>query len=93
METAWQYSVPLAILLIATALLALARPRFAWLAIGVVVFWLIEPHQLTGRGAWFALAGSILAWGGGLMSSRPKITDQCSPATRSSTSPASPASS
>jgi hypothetical protein len=86
-------TVVLAILLIAGALLALARPHYAWLAIGVVVFWLIEPHQLIGRGAWLALAGSILAWGGGLMSARPKITDQCSQATRSSTSPASPASS
>ncbi len=86
-------TVALAIVLTACALLALARPQYAWLAIGVVVFWLIEPHELTGRGAWLALAGSILAWGGGLMSSRPKITDQCSPATRSSTSPASPASS
>jgi hypothetical protein len=85
--------VALAIALIASALLALARPSLAWLAIGVVVFWLIEPHDLTGRGAWIALAGSILAWGAGLMSARPKITDQCSPATRSSTSPASPASS
>ena len=86
-------TVALAIVLIACALLALVRPQYAWLAIGVVVFWLIEPHELTGRGAWLALAGSILAWGGGLMSARPKITDQCSPATRSSTSPASPASS
>ena len=86
-------TVALAIILVACALLALARPQYAWLAIGVVVFWLIEPHDLIGRGAWVALAGSILAWGAGLMSSRPKITDQCSPATRSSTSPASPASS
>jgi hypothetical protein len=82
-----------AIVLIVLAAVALARPRYAWPAIGVVIFRMIEPNPDIGWGAYLALAGSILAWTGGLLSDRPNITDQCSPATRSSTSPASPASS
>ena len=83
----------------AIALAILARPglaRFlAPLAIALIVWRMVEtPGGLElAYGAWIALAGSILAAAGGLMSVRPKITDQCSPATRSSTSPASPASS
>ena len=77
----------------ALAGLALVRPQPAWLAIGVVLFRMIEPNPAIAYRAWVALVGSILAWAGGLLSDRPNITDQCSPATRSSTSPASPASS
>ena len=64
--------------------------RRHWPAIGVVLYRMIEPSPDPGWGAYLALAGSILAWAGGLMSVRPKITGQCSPATRSSTSGTSP---
>jgi hypothetical protein len=89
----WGPSTSTTLVIVALGVLALWRPRFAWPAIGVVLFRMIEPNPDAGWGAYLALAGSILAWAGGLMSTRPKITDQCSPATRSSTSPASPASS
>jgi hypothetical protein len=87
------------LVLAALAVVIVARPRLARfaapVALAIVAFRLIDaPYDLwLGYGAWVALGGSILAWAGGVLSARPKITDQCSPATRSSTSPASPASS